>query len=50
MVWLPGKQKYYCIGSNGATSQELDTDAMGCGYLTSHSCPGCPADPTANGN
>ena len=48
MVWLPGAQKYYCIGSNGGSSQTTLSDGSGCGV--SWNCPGCAGDTSANGS
>ena len=42
MVWLPGKAKYLCIGSNGQTS-ETTTVPDGSGNWSQ---PGCYGDPT----
>ncbi len=39
MVWLPGKQRFFCIGSNGKTSQIQQKNGSGCGGF--FNCPGC---------
>lgn len=43
MVWLPGKQKYYCIGSDGGVSADTDSSGSGCGG--NFECSGCMYDP-----
>lgn len=48
LAWLPGKQKYYCIGSNGGTSMETNSNGTGCGSNV-YSCSGCAGDPNPNG-
>ncbi len=54
MVWLPGAQKYYCIGSNGRSSSATNGNAnsfgSGCGGINSWNCPGCAGDPTTDGS
>lgn len=44
MVWLPGKQKYYCKNYNGKTSVITNANGSGCDS-TPFSCPGCSNDP-----
>lgn len=45
---LPGAQKFYCIGSNGGTSQNTDLSQNGCGGVWK--CSGCWNDPNGNGS
>ncbi|MFA6897591.1 MAG: type II secretion system protein [Patescibacteria group bacterium] len=46
MAWLPGAQKYYCVGSNGASSASQTSWSCGADW----NCPGCAGDSTAKGN
>lgn len=48
MVALPGAQRFYCIGSNGGTSDDTLLSGVGCGG--SWFCSGCVADPSGGGN
>lgn len=48
MVYLPGAQKYYCMGSNSRTSKTTELSGIGCGG--SWVCPGCVGDPVGNGS
>jgi prepilin-type N-terminal cleavage/methylation domain-containing protein len=49
MVWLPGIQKYYCMGSNGRTSKITERNGSGCGGSeNSWLCPGCLGDSFGN--
>lgn len=53
MVYLPGAQKYYCVGSNGGSSASTLTSpwASGCGGgYNEWKCSGCYKDSTANGS
>lgn len=51
ITWLPGKQKYYCIGSHGGTSSETDYNGSGCGGgVNAYICSGCAGDTTAKGS
>jgi hypothetical protein len=43
MAALPGSMKFYCIGSNGASSKDADI-ATGDGCGGNWKCPGCYAD------
>ena len=49
MAALPSAQRFYCIGSNGGTSQTTLLDASGCGG-TGWGCAGCYYDPNGGGN
>ena len=51
IAYLPGADKYYCIGSHGSSSATSNGngDGSGCGALGSWNCPGCPGDTSANG-
>lgn len=46
-AWLPGKDRYYCIGSNGQTSVIETKDGHGCSAAQHWRCPGCAYDPTS---
>lgn len=48
MAFLPGAQKYYCVGSNGGTSMATNSDGTGC--ASPWSCSGCAGDTTASGS
>lgn len=48
LVALPGTEKFYCIGSNGGSSQTTDLTSVGCGG--SWRCSGCYLDPDGNGS
>jgi prepilin-type N-terminal cleavage/methylation domain-containing protein len=53
MVYLPGANKYYCVGSNGASSAStlVSPFGSGCGGgVNTWICPGCAGDATANGS
>jgi|GEM_PF-909754 len=45
IVWLPGAKKFYCVGSNGKSSQiSGGFNDGGCQF----DCPGCPGDVRSN--
>lgn len=48
MVYLPGAQKFYCVGSNGRSSATLIMNGGGCGG--NYNCPGCAGDVTTDGS
>jgi len=49
LVYLPGANKYYCVGSNGKSSKDSNINMGGCGYGSySYMCPGCYAEVLAN--
>ncbi len=54
ITYLPGKNTFYCIGSNGRTSMTTATSPVGsgCGDAGAESwqCPGCPGDPDVSGD
>ncbi|MFA6896776.1 MAG: type II secretion system protein [Patescibacteria group bacterium] len=53
LVWLPGAQKFYCVGSNGASSATTLGSPYGSGCGGGNNawvCPGCYRDATADGS
>ena len=46
-AWLPGKDRYYCVGTNGQTSIAETKTGYGCSTTQQWSCPGCAYDPTS---
>lgn len=61
IAWLPGAERFLCVGSNGATSQLVingagngvgnSCEVVGAnGQLNVWACPGCPNDPRGNGS
>lgn len=50
VAYLPGAQKYYCIGSNGKNSKDTNVDGSGCGGVVNKwLCAGCPGALNATG-
>jgi len=51
LVWLPGAQRFYCVGSNGSSSATTLGNPYGSGCGGGNNawvCPGCYRDPNGN--